>query len=229
MPAAGWRSPRPRLNELWKEVDVSYKATAWAYELDLPSPRKFVLVALADFADEAGSCYPGQERLAAMTGLSESTVRRSIRDLESEGLLATKPRFEGGHRLSNRYLLSIGTQPVTLTGTNRSLTTSQPVTHDESTGHSDRGTIKEPSVNHQGGVAPSPTCGKHPQPTTEKCGPCGTARRLHDAYMLEVKAAAKAEREKPSPRNLGPALCITHYGYPLPCDRCAEDREEAAA
>lgn len=209
---------------------MSYKATAWAYELDLPSPRKFVLVALADFADEAGSCYPGQERISRMTGLSASTVRRSIRDLEEDGLLESKPRFEGGHRTSNRYRLNIGDQPVTLTGSNRSLTTFKPVTHDVHTGHSDRVTIREPSENHQGGVAPTPTCGKHPFGTTERCGPCGTARRLFD-LAKDAHLAGLAEASKiSSPRNNGPAYCATHPGHPLVgCVRCAEEAEEASA
>lgn len=47
---------------------MSYRALNWAWEADLPMPQKFVLVALADMADEKDSCYPGQERLARMTG-----------------------------------------------------------------------------------------------------------------------------------------------------------------
>ena len=47
---------------------MSHAATAWAYAAQIRSAgRKFVLVALADFADEAWSCFPGQERLADMT------------------------------------------------------------------------------------------------------------------------------------------------------------------
>jgi hypothetical protein len=62
---------------------VSYKATGWAYDLPLRGPAKPVLVALADFADEAGSCYPGQDRLCQMTGLSIRTVRRALERLEA--------------------------------------------------------------------------------------------------------------------------------------------------
>ena len=55
---------------------MAYKATHWAWELDLRMPEKFVLVALADMADEAFSCFPGQKRLARMTGASVRTVGR---------------------------------------------------------------------------------------------------------------------------------------------------------
>ena len=66
---------------------MSYKATNWAWELGLKMPEKFVLVALADMADEKQSCYPGQATLSRMTGASESTVRRALNRLEDGGLL----------------------------------------------------------------------------------------------------------------------------------------------
>lgn len=123
---------------------MSYKATAWAYDLELPSPRKFVLVALADFADEEGTCFPSQERLAKMTGLGESTVRRALTDLESEHLLSKQPRFKDGHRTSNRYRLAIGRQPLAESGSNRSLTPVIPLAQSVTTARSGRVTTNEP-------------------------------------------------------------------------------------
>ena len=104
---------------------------------------------MSDYADEDGSCYPGQARLAHMTGLSESTVRRSIRDLESEGLLSTSPRFEEGRQKTNRYWLAVGKLPVTVTGGSeycRSDSSLLPVTQVDTAGHSDRQSIRDPSV-----------------------------------------------------------------------------------
>ncbi|WP_295035094.1 helix-turn-helix domain-containing protein [uncultured Microbacterium sp.] len=91
---------------------MSYKATHWAWELGLKMPEKFVLVALADMADEQHSCFPGQTTLAQMTGASESTVRRAVRKLEDLGLLNREERRSaGGYRTSDRYLLQVGASP----------------------------------------------------------------------------------------------------------------------
>jgi len=88
---------------------VSYKATNWAWELGLKMPEKFVLVALADMADEKQSCYPGQATLSRMTGASESTVRRALNRLEDGGLLVREERrTNGGYRTSDRYVLQVG-------------------------------------------------------------------------------------------------------------------------
>jgi biotin operon repressor len=177
---------------------MSYKATAWAYDLDLPSPRKFVLVALADFADENGSCFPGQQRLAKMTGLGERAVRNSLKTLEDEGLITRLARYENGHRLTDRYRLAIGI-PAPDAG-------SIPAPHDIHTGTS-RQFIPapragepsvEPSINHQGEVPapdagmPSPFCSRHPHGTDKPCIACKTAR-------LNFKAWEREQNKTPVP------------------------------
>lgn len=88
---------------------MSHLATAWAYRQAVESGPKFVLVALADFADEAGTCYPGQDRIAAMTGMHRSSVVRHLKSLESLGLISRVHR-QGpkGQRTSDRYVLHLG-------------------------------------------------------------------------------------------------------------------------
>lgn len=95
---------------------MAYEATHWAWKLKLPGQRtsttKFVLVALADMADESYSCFPGQERLASMVDSSVETVARSLRLLEQLGLLERQRRYvDGGYRTSDRYILQVGAQP----------------------------------------------------------------------------------------------------------------------
>ena len=90
---------------------MSYKATNWAYDLPLRGSAKAVLVALADFADEEHSCYPGQERLASMTGLSRRTVTRAVGRLEGLGLLSREHRVDSrGYRKTDRYVLNVGAE-----------------------------------------------------------------------------------------------------------------------
>lgn len=132
---------------------MSYRALNWAWEADLPMPQKFVLVALADMADEKDSCYPGQERLARMTGTSVSTVRRAVKALEDMGALTRQARgVAGGGRTSDRYALNTNRSFCTDRG-NRSDEGGIPVTLTVETGHSDRGTPREPSEEPSDTVA----------------------------------------------------------------------------
>lgn len=87
---------------------MSYRALNWAWEADLPTSQKFVLVALADMADEHESCFPGQERLGRMIGATDRTVRAALVKLEESGLISrTQRRGADGMRTSDRYTLHI--------------------------------------------------------------------------------------------------------------------------
>jgi len=96
---------------------MSNEAITWAYGQPIANAAmKFVLLALADMADEANSCYPGQSKLAVMTGQSARTVRRHLADLEAAGFIARARRFDDqGHRTSDRYVLPVKSLPVNLT------------------------------------------------------------------------------------------------------------------
>lgn len=74
---------------------MSHWASTWAYEQPIKlCGRKFVLVALASFADEDGYCYPGQETLAGMTGQDARSVRRHLLELEKSGFIKRKHRYD---------------------------------------------------------------------------------------------------------------------------------------
>lgn len=67
---------------------MSYQALSWAFKQDIsPSTAKFVLVALANYADDDGYCFPGQKRLAEDTCQSERSVRSHLASLERRGLI----------------------------------------------------------------------------------------------------------------------------------------------
>lgn len=117
----------------------------WAYEQDVPLNEKFLLVTLADFADEKHSCYPGQEMLAKRISASVSTVRRLLKSLAEKQLIEIETRYPDGAagRKTNRYRLA-----VNLTG--------RPVSDGGSTGQTEGGlpvncdTYKEPSEEPSG-------------------------------------------------------------------------------
>lgn len=80
----------------------------WAYEQTVkPSTRKFVLVSLANFADENGYCFPSQQTIASMTDQGVSTVREHLSALEADGFISREHRYAetGGGRASDGFWL----------------------------------------------------------------------------------------------------------------------------
>lgn len=97
---------------------MSVKAIAWVLD-DLqalkPGPT-LVMLALADFADERNSCFPGQERIAARARCSHRTVIHYLAELQALGLIEVETRTANDpdgevHRLPNRYTLNVGAIP----------------------------------------------------------------------------------------------------------------------
>jgi hypothetical protein len=86
---------------------MSAQATAWAWDQELPPARKFVLLALANRADEVGVCWPSARDLGHLCGLSRSQVWRHVDAMKNDGLLRVANRFEGGRQTSNIFVLSL--------------------------------------------------------------------------------------------------------------------------
>lgn len=91
---------------------MSNRASAWAWDVDLKGDPmvKFVLVALADQADDYGYCWPSQETIAKKVCQGERTVRRHIATLRDLGLLTVIRRSSTRGRRSNGYQLHVGTK-----------------------------------------------------------------------------------------------------------------------
>ena len=87
---------------------MSIEALTYAFKVEGLSPtKKLVLVVLANYADEKGSCYPSYGHIAKIVGLKDSKgVQRIIKEFEQAGILRIEKRFlrEGG-QTSNRYHL----------------------------------------------------------------------------------------------------------------------------
>ena len=88
---------------------MSVAAMAWAYaQQDTKGAEKFVLVTLADAADDDGVCWPGRRFIAERTGISPAQVSRHLAKLEAKGLLRREERVrEDGSRASNLYVLPL--------------------------------------------------------------------------------------------------------------------------
>ena len=121
-----------------------------------------VLLALADYADDNGYCWPAMPSVAAKARMSERNARRIIRKLEASGLLLVEENR--GRNATNRYrVIAPERKPDTVSGfektghlrpENRTFEARKPDICDTKpdTAMSDEPsiTVKEPSRNRQG-------------------------------------------------------------------------------
>lgn len=78
------------------------------YKSDLPPRAITVYLYLDDRAGIEGMCFPSIPTIARHTGLSQSTVRRAIKDLTAAGFLTVEERFrKSGADSSNLYRLRV--------------------------------------------------------------------------------------------------------------------------
>lgn len=87
---------------------MSWGAVAWATDSEIGSSKaKFILVLLANKADENFSCYPSVRTLMAESDASRSTVLRALKYLEARGFITRRAQFhDSGARRSTRYYLN---------------------------------------------------------------------------------------------------------------------------
>jgi hypothetical protein len=94
--------------EKGKGKEMSSRALAWAWMQEIKYQMKFILIALADRADEFGICWPGLKWIHAKTGMSIGAVQSNIRKLAEAGLLeVTNRKRNDGSLTSNLYRLCI--------------------------------------------------------------------------------------------------------------------------
>ena len=72
---------------------MSVQAISWALSVKTGDPSaKIVLLALANYADEKGRCWPAQSTISIQTEQSIDTVQRRLKDLETGGFLVRRER-----------------------------------------------------------------------------------------------------------------------------------------
>jgi hypothetical protein len=133
---------------------MSFQAMTWAVKQKVGNATgKAILLMLANYADENGSCYPGQDKLAAECECSPRTIRDWLDKFEAMGLLTrSERRREDGYRTSDRITLQLDTSPAAFSPENIS-----PENNDDLTGNSRRphrqelpgNLLVEPSDNRQ--------------------------------------------------------------------------------
>lgn len=87
---------------------MSFQAMTWAVEQELPVKQKIVLLMLANRTNhDTGRCDPSHKRLAKECGMSISSVKRAIAELEAAGYLTVENRRIGDVNLPNQYVLNL--------------------------------------------------------------------------------------------------------------------------
>lgn len=89
---------------------MSWEATAWAAkQITGSAANKLTLLALANYADRLGECFPTQETLASDTEQSIDTVQRRLKNLIELGLVRVEKRpGRRGQWSGRRYYLAMG-------------------------------------------------------------------------------------------------------------------------
>lgn len=87
---------------------MSVRIMAEVFDSNLTKPRKMLLLAMADHANDFGaSIHPGVRRLAAKTSDSERNVRRLLKDLEELGLIVAVAYRGGGHGRATHWRIDL--------------------------------------------------------------------------------------------------------------------------
>lgn len=153
---------------------MSLDATRWAWRQDsVRSSDKFVLLSLADRADEAHRCYPSIQRLADDTLLDRKTVMAALTRLESAGLLRSEKRLGRGNFYA---LLGVEDRHPTSTKNGTGLAKSRGENGAENPAENapdlppatstENGTPVQASTSTKNGTPPVPKTGRVPVPKT---------------------------------------------------------------
>lgn len=174
----------------------------WAFSTALPKAvDKLLLVCLANYADDAGLCFPSQAKIVGDTSLDRKTVIAGMSRLAERGLITDTNDRKGATRQVVVWRLALN-GPVN--GTVPSFPVNSPVFPDEAsrisretvpqTGH---GTTIEPSVEPPGEpslVARGPVAadlfGETPAP---KPGPAPTEPRPAKPPRAKARSAVPAD------------------------------------
>jgi DNA-binding transcriptional MocR family regulator len=74
-----------------------YNFLRQAWIVPLRGSVKLVYVAIADAADDDGTCFPSYEYLAHKCGISKSTVIRAVNELKAKKYLQVEERFNNSN------------------------------------------------------------------------------------------------------------------------------------
>ena len=118
---------------------MSVKLSGFILDTNLPPTETLLMLALADYADEQGVCWPSKETLARRSRISKRTVDKYVNQLAKNGWLSVE---KNGGRKSNCYRLNI--DKIFSEGCRPCTPEVQPILHPRGATHA----APEPPYNH---------------------------------------------------------------------------------
>jgi len=89
---------------------MSIQGLNWCIKQKTDTPTtKLVLFILSNYADENGSCYPSEKKLAELVGVSDRQIRRCLNYLAKNNFITIKARTG----TSNRYFIAMDADVLT--------------------------------------------------------------------------------------------------------------------
>lgn len=86
---------------------MSLKQTQWAWRLNMKPGPKLVLLALADYANDQGECYPSLKQLQQKCGYARSTLIDHLQWLNAKKIIFVQKQYDkNGYRRQNFYRMS---------------------------------------------------------------------------------------------------------------------------
>jgi hypothetical protein len=192
----------------------------WAMDQsDLTPAQRFVLLILADMADEYGLCWPSKSTIAERTGYNLSTVKRTMRELSAEQVLVTEPHWmSNGKQTSNSVRLCLGGRGVTVTPPEDDT--------DDDGSNGSRGVTTTPRGGHTDPDVEPPTRTSRKNNSQTSSGSCSSrraSRARDDSGWDDPAAEVFAKEQEPddsepgsrprTARNHGPDTAWALNGY----------------
>lgn len=72
-------------------MSIDFMASVW--KLEMKPTQKFILLCLADNANDEGMCYPSLANIQKKTGFGRRTVIEGLSVLEQQGYIVKEQRF----------------------------------------------------------------------------------------------------------------------------------------
>lgn len=90
---------------------MSIRLMSKAWELDIPTNEKMLLLALCDHANDDGVCYPSYDLLQIKCSFARATVSANLKRLEAKNLVSKKLRNQSeGGRKTTVYTIDLEAQ-----------------------------------------------------------------------------------------------------------------------
>lgn len=93
---------------------MSIEVMTWAWKTQLKPTLKLTLLALADYSNDEGICWPSIDSITKKSSLTRSSLIKNVQKLCDMGAIEKQKRYENGKRSSNEYRLKIDLSPESI-------------------------------------------------------------------------------------------------------------------